>query len=49
MSPRVRIIMLIMIAQTVTNVGPLSVPAIASLIRADLGLTLAQAGSFLSM
>ena len=49
MSPRVRIIVLIMVAQTVTNVGPLGVPAIASLIRADLGLTLAQAGSFLSM
>jgi predicted MFS family arabinose efflux permease len=48
-SPRVRIIVLIMVAQTVTNVGPLGVPAIASLIRADLGLTLAQAGSFLSM
>ena len=49
MSPRVRIIVLIMVAQTVTNVGPLGVPAIASLIRTDLGLTLAQAGSFLSM
>ena len=49
MSPRVRIIVLIMVAQTVTNVGPLGVPAIASLIRNDLGLTLAQAGSFLSM
>jgi predicted MFS family arabinose efflux permease len=48
-SPRVRIIVLIMVAQTVTNVGPLGVPAIASLIRTDLGLTLAQAGSFLSM
>jgi ACS family hexuronate transporter-like MFS transporter len=48
-SPRVRIIVLIMVAQTVVNVGPLGVPAIASLIRADLGLTLAQAGSFLSM
>jgi predicted MFS family arabinose efflux permease len=45
----VRIIVLIMVAQTVTNVGPLGVPAIASLIRTDLGLTLAQAGSFLSM
>jgi ACS family hexuronate transporter-like MFS transporter len=48
-SPRVRIIVLILVAQTVANVGPLGVPAIASLIRADLGLTLAQAGSFLSM
>jgi MFS family permease len=32
----------------VANVGPLGIPAVASLIRADLGLTLAQAGSFLS-
>jgi predicted MFS family arabinose efflux permease len=30
------------------NVGPLGIPAIATLIRDDLGLTLAQAGSFLS-
>jgi predicted MFS family arabinose efflux permease len=45
---RARIIALILIAQTVANVGPLGIPAIASLIRADLGLTLAQAGSFLS-
>ena len=49
MSARVRIIVLIMVAQTVVNVGPLGVPAIASLIRADLALSLAQAGSFLSM
>ncbi len=48
MSPRARIIALILTAQTVANVGPLGIPAIASLIRADLGLTLAQAGSFLS-
>src|SRR5262249_25420346 len=34
--------------QTVANIGPLGLPAIASLIRTDLGLTLAQAGSFLS-
>jgi ACS family hexuronate transporter-like MFS transporter len=47
-SPRARIIALILTAQTVANVGPLGIPAIASLIRADLGLTLAQAGSFLS-
>jgi MFS transporter, ACS family, aldohexuronate transporter len=47
-SARARIIALILIAQTVANVGPLGIPAIASLIRADLGLTLAQAGSFLS-
>ena len=48
MSGRARIIVLILAAQTVANVGPLGIPAIASLIRADLGLTLAQAGSFLS-
>ena len=48
MSGRVRIIVLILAAQTVANVGPLGIPAMASLIRADLGLTLAQAGSFLS-
>jgi predicted MFS family arabinose efflux permease len=42
------IIALILAAQTVANVGPLGIPAIASLLRADLGLTLAQAGSFLS-
>ena len=48
MSTRARIIALILTAQTVANVGPLGIPAIASLIRADLGLTLAQAGSFLS-
>ena len=48
MSARARIIALILTAQTVANVGPLGIPAIASLIRSDLGLTLAQAGSFLS-
>jgi predicted MFS family arabinose efflux permease len=42
------ILALIVLAQTVANVGPLGLPAVASLIRADLGLTLAQAGSFLS-
>jgi len=47
-SARARIIALILTAQTVANVGPLGIPAVASLIRADLGLTLAQAGSFLS-
>jgi predicted MFS family arabinose efflux permease len=47
-SQRARIIALILGAQTVANVGPLGIPAIASLIRDDLGLTLAQAGSFLS-
>ena len=48
MSPRSRIIVLILAAQTVANIGPLGIPALASLIRADLDLTLAQAGSFLS-
>ena len=38
----------ILAAQTIANIGPLGLPAIASLIRADLGLTLTQAGSFLS-
>jgi MFS transporter, ACS family, hexuronate transporter len=42
------ILALIVLAQTTANIGPLGIPAIASLIRADLGLTLAQAGSFLS-
>lgn len=42
------ILVLILTAQTVANIGPLGLPAIASLIRDDLGLTLAQAGSFLS-
>jgi len=42
------ILALIVLAQTVANIGPLGIPAIASLIRDDLGLTLAQAGSFLS-
>jgi predicted MFS family arabinose efflux permease len=45
---RYRILTLVLAAQTVANVGPLGIPAIASLIRADLGLTLTQAGSFLS-
>ncbi|MGH7277381.1 MAG: MFS transporter [Candidatus Rokuibacteriota bacterium] len=42
------IVALILTAQTLANIGPLGIPAIASLIRDDLGLTLAQAGSFLS-
>lgn len=42
------ILAVIVLAQTVANIGPLGIPAIASLIRADLGLTLTQAGSFLS-
>lgn len=42
------ILALILAAQTAANVGPLGIPAIAGLIRDDLGLTLTQAGSFLS-
>jgi predicted MFS family arabinose efflux permease len=45
---RYRILALILAAQTLANVGPLGFPAIASLVRDDLGLTLTQAGSFLS-
>lgn len=45
---RYSILALVLAAQTVANVGPLGLPAVASLIRDDLGLTLAQAGSFLS-
>ena len=43
------ILAVIVLAQTVANGGPLGIPAIASLIRDDLGLTLTQAGSFLSV
>jgi ACS family hexuronate transporter-like MFS transporter len=39
---------LLMAAQTMANVGPLGIPSIAPLIREDLGLSMAQAGSFLS-
>ena len=49
MSQRWAILAVIMLAQTVANIGPLGIPAIASLIRDDLGLTLTQAGSFLSV
>jgi MFS transporter, ACS family, hexuronate transporter len=45
---RFGILGLILAAQTATCVGPLGIPAIATLIRTDLGLTLTQAGSFLS-
>jgi MFS family permease len=41
------ILAVIVLAQTVANIGPLGIPAIAPLVRADLGLTLTQAGSFL--
>ena len=42
------ILALILTAQTVANVGPMGLPAIAPFIRQDLGLSLAQAGSFIS-
>jgi predicted MFS family arabinose efflux permease len=42
------ILALIMGAQTMANVGPLGIPAIAPLIRESLGLSMTQAGSFLS-
>ncbi|HET8578960.1 MAG TPA: MFS transporter [Methylomirabilota bacterium] len=48
MSNRWAVLALIMAAQTMANLGPLGIPAIAPLIRDDLGLTVAQAGSFLS-
>ena len=46
---RYAILVLVLAAQTAANVGPLGIPAIAALIREDLGLTLPQAGSFLSL
>jgi predicted MFS family arabinose efflux permease len=42
------VLALIMAAQTMVNVGPLGIPSIAPLIRESLGLSVAQAGSFLS-
>ncbi|OGL16052.1 MAG: hypothetical protein A3G97_10735 [Candidatus Rokubacteria bacterium RIFCSPLOWO2_12_FULL_69_21] len=48
MSARWGILGLILTAQTFANVGPLGLPAIAPFIREDLGLSLIQAGSFLS-
>ncbi len=48
MRSRFTILGLILAAQTVANIGPLGIPAVAALIRDDLGLTLTQAGSFLS-
>jgi MFS transporter, ACS family, aldohexuronate transporter len=45
---RALMLAVILSAQTVANIGPLGIPAIASLIRTDLGLTLTQAGSLLS-
>jgi predicted MFS family arabinose efflux permease len=48
MTNRWGILTLIMAAQTMANVGPLGIPAIAPLIRDSFGLSTAQAGSFLS-
>ena len=48
MTNRWGILLLLMAAQTMANVGPLGIPSIAPLIRDDLGLSMAQAGSFLS-
>lgn len=48
MKDRWGILALVMAAQTTANVGPLGLPAIAPLIRESLGLSVAQAGSFLS-
>ncbi|MFQ5899141.1 MAG: MFS transporter [Candidatus Methylomirabilia bacterium] len=42
------ILALLLTAQTVANIGPMGLPAIAPLIRDDLHLSLSQAGSFLS-
>jgi predicted MFS family arabinose efflux permease len=42
------VLALIMAAQIMANVGPLGIPSIAPLIRESLGLSVAQAGSFLS-
>jgi predicted MFS family arabinose efflux permease len=42
------VLALIMAAQTMANVGPLGIPSIAPLIRESLGLSVTQAGSFLS-
>lgn len=48
MSNRWAVLALIMAAQTMANVGPLGIPSIAPLIRENLDLSVAQAGSFLS-
>jgi MFS transporter, ACS family, hexuronate transporter len=42
------ILALVLAAQTMANVGPLGIPSIAPLIREGLGLSVAEAGSFLS-
>ncbi len=48
MTNRWAVLALIMAAQTMANVGPLGIPSIAPLIRENLGLSVTQAGSFLS-
>ena len=48
MTNRWAVLALIMAAQVMANVGPLGIPSIAPLIREDLGLSVTQAGSFLS-
>ncbi len=48
MTNRWVVLALIMAAQVMANVGPLGIPSIAPLIREDLGLSVTQAGSFLS-
>ncbi len=48
MTNRWAVLALIMAAQTMANVGPLGIPSIAPLIRENLDLSVAQAGSFLS-
>jgi predicted MFS family arabinose efflux permease len=47
-SNRWAVLALIMVAQTMANVGPLGIPSIAPLIREGLDLSVTQAGSFLS-
>jgi predicted MFS family arabinose efflux permease len=42
------VLALILGVQTATNVGVLGLPSLAPLIRADLGLTRQEAGSFIS-
>lgn len=48
MTNRWAVLALIMTAQVMANVGPLGIPSIAPLIRENLGLSVTQAGSFLS-
>lgn len=48
MTNRWAVLALIMAAQIMANVGPLGIPSIAPLIRENLGLSVTQAGSFLS-